>query len=192
MIGKQEKTASPSFSLALPFTSSLPLCDILQPILLIIASYNLLSCRTTTSNNYQSFLLLFFNSYLTSFLVNSPTLSSCSNSGIRSSMRRWTISAMLTPKLLNCPVRTSLQQNCTRYLSVTCGSNTSNRVSYYTHVRHLGGSYDWLSFPVPSTFKVRQETRSGTQLSSAYRRNVLAQKIRVVRKSCNYIRYIFT
>lgn len=38
-------------------------------------------------------------SYLTSFLVNSPTLSSCSSSGIRSSIRCWTISAIVSPRL---------------------------------------------------------------------------------------------
>lgn len=38
-------------------------------------------------------------SYLTSFLVNNPTLSSCSSSGILSSIRRWTISAILSTQM---------------------------------------------------------------------------------------------
>lgn len=37
--------------------------------------------------------------YLTSFLVNSPTLSNCSSSGIRSSIRCCTISAILPTKI---------------------------------------------------------------------------------------------
>lgn len=45
-------------------------------------------------------------SYFTSFLVNSPTLSSCSSSGILSSIRCWTISAILTTQPL--PVQTRL------------------------------------------------------------------------------------
>lgn len=44
-------------------------------------------------------------SYLTSFLVNSPTLSSCSSSGILSSIRCWTISAILSTQPLRLQAR---------------------------------------------------------------------------------------
>lgn len=109
---------------------------------------NLLFCRT--SENYRYIRCY---PYLTSFLVNSPTLSSCSNSGILSSIRCWTISAMLTSQLLKVPVGLL---NYSYYINLNRNVVLRFAMGRYispTHVRSWCGSCDSLPFPVPSTFR---------------------------------------
>lgn len=62
-------------------------------------------CVVPLNDGIWKLLVGYMLSYLTSFLVNSPTLSSCSSSGILSSIRCWTISAILSTQSLQAQVR---------------------------------------------------------------------------------------